>query len=1047
MKKIYERCFYALLLSFLTLSTYAQKTVTGIVKDATGSPIPAVSVQIKGTGQGTSTDGAGKFAISAQPGAVLVFRYVGYKSQEIAVGSSATVNAVMEDDNNALSEVVVTALGIKREKKSLGYAVQEVKGETLVEAREPNLVNALSGKVAGLQVTRSSNGPAGSSKITLRGNNSLTGDNQPLIVIDGVPVNNFTGNVNAASGTLNNDFYNPAIDMGNGLSDINAEDIESISVLKGPSAAALYGSRAGNGVIMITTKSGRAQKGVGITVSSTLGIESVFTNPKLQNDFGQGTNNVFDNQSGLSWGPKIAGQSVTAWNDQQTPLRSFDNISSYIDQGISSNQSVSLQQQVSNGTSIYTSFNKLDDKSIIPGTELHRTNLTARAVSKFGKDNRWETDTKIQYTNNNAENRPNSGNNVNNVFGTLYNLPRSLDITQFIQSRDQNGKMTWYNPTSTQLNPYWAKDYNLNQDVRDRYVMNGNLKYNFNSWLTAQVQGGADKYTTTTEGKLYGGSPSSTTGQYSLSKETFTETNFSALLSGHKDNIFDRLGGAFTVGGNLMSQERNILGASSGQLVVPDLFSLNNGVNSPGVSQVYTKKKINSVYGTAQVNWDGYLFLDGTFRNDWSSTLSPSNRSFFYPSVSLSYVITDMFTKLGKTLPSWLSYAKLRASYASVGNDLGAYQLYNTYNIGKDPNGNTTASRNGTLYDENVVNELIKSYEAGAEMRFFKGRFGFDFSYYKSNATNQLIDLPLDPLSGYSSKKINAGNIQNKGYELMVDANILSNPNSVNWNLAANYSHNDNTVKYLSGDVTQYRLGGYDDISVLAVAGGKYGEIYGSKFLRVNSPGSPMDGQILLDANGLPQRGEQGVKLGNQQADALVGITNTFGYKGFNLSFLVDGRFGGKIFSGTLAGMQENGTASNTVVNGLRDDMVAAGAVLNTTTNTYEANTKSVSVQQYWTAVAGVGNLGITEANLYDATNIRLRNVNLSYNISPKILAKTFVQRAKIGVSCNNVWLITSHLNGIDPESVFATGGNAVGFENSSPPTTRTFSFNLTLGF
>lgn len=1047
MKKIYKGCFCVLLLSFLTLSTYAQKTVTGTVKDGIGTPMPAVSVQIKGTGQGTSTDGAGKFAIAARPGAVLVFRYLGFKTQEVAIGASATVSVVMEEDNNALSEVVVTALGIKREKKSLGYAVQEVKGETLVEAREPNLVNALSGKVAGLQVTRSSNGPAGSSKITLRGNNSLTGDNQPLIVVDGVPVNNFTGNVNAASGTLNNDFYNPAIDMGNGLSDINAEDIESISVLKGPSAAALYGSRAGNGVIMITTKSGKAQKGVGITVSSTLGIESIFTNPKLQNDFGQGTDNVFDNRSGLSWGPKIAGQSVTAWNNQSTPLRSFDNISSYINRGISSNQSVTLQQQVSNGTSIYTSFNKLDDKSIIPGTSLHRNNLTARAVSKFGKDNRWETDTKIQYTNNNAENRPNNGNNVNNVFSTLYNLPRSLDITQFIQTKDQNGKMTWYNPTSTQLNPYWAKDYNLNQDVRDRFVMNGNLKYNFNSWLTAQVQGGGDKYTTTTESKLYAGSPSSTTGQYSLSKETFTETNFSALISGHKDNIFDRLGGAFTVGGNLMSQERNIIGATSGQLVVPDLFSLNNGVNSPSVSQVYNKKKINSVYGTAQVNWDGYLFLDGTFRNDWSSTLSPANRSFFYPSVSLSYVITDMFSKMGKTLPSWLSYAKLRASYATVGNDLGAYQLYNTYAIGKDPNGNTTASRNGTLYDDNVVNELIKSYEAGAEMRFLKGRFGFDFSYYKSNATNQLIDLPLDPLSGYSSKKINAGNIQNKGFELMVDANILSNPNSVNWNIAANYSHNDNSVKYLSGDVTQYRLGGYDDISVLAVAGGKYGEIYGSKFLRVNSPGSPVDGQILLDANGLPQRSEQGVKLGNQQADALVGITNTFGYKGFNLTFLVDGRFGGKIFSGTLAGMQENGTSSVTVVNGSRDNIVPAGAVLNTTNNTYEANTKSVSVQQYWTAVAGVGNLGVTEANLYDATNIRLRNVNLSYNISPKLLAKTFVQRAKIGVSCNNVWLITSHLNGIDPESVFATGGNAVGFENSSPPTTRTFLFNLTLGF
>ncbi|SEA75366.1 SusC/RagA family TonB-linked outer membrane protein [Pedobacter hartonius] len=1045
MKKIYVRCFCVLLLSLLTMSTYAQKTVTGTVKDAGGDPLPAVSVMVKGTKLGTNTDGTGRFSISAPANAVLVFRYLGFKIQETAVGTSGIVNVVLLEDKNDLSEVVVTALGIQREKKSLGYAVQEVKGSTLVETREPNLVNTLSGKVAGLQVTRSSNGPAGSSKITLRGNNSLTGDNQPLIVVDGIPLNNFTGNINPSSGVLNNDYYNPAIDMGNGLSDINPEDIESISVLKGPSASALYGSRAGNGVIMVTTKSGKLQKGLGITVSSTLGIESVFTNPKLQGDFGQGTNGVFDKVSDLSWGPKISGQSVAAWNGDG-PLRSYDNIGNYVDQGISSNQSVSFQQQV-NSTSVYTSFNKLDDKSIIPGAELHRTNLLARATSKFGKDDRWVTDTKIQYTNSKAENRPNNGANVNNVFATLYNLPRSLDITQFNPSTDRDGKMIWYNPTSTDLNPYWAKQYNLNQDVRDRYVMNGSVKYNFNSWLNAELKGGADSYSTTVEGKLYGGSPSSATGQYSLSKETFTETNFSALISGRKDNVFGRLGGAFSAGGNLMSQENSILGSSSGQLVVPNLFSLNNGINSPTVSQTYRRKKINSVYGTAQLNWDGYLFLDGTFRNDWSSTLSPSNRSFFYPSVSLSYVVTEMFTKMGKTLPTWLSFAKLRASYATVGNDLGAYQLYNTYNIGKDPNGNTTASRNGVLFDENVVNELIKSFEAGAEMRFLNGRFGFDLSFYKSNATNQLIDLPLDPLSGYSSKKINAGNIQNKGVELMVDANILSNPNSLNWNLSANYSHNDNTVKYLSGDVSQYRLGGYDDISILAVAGGKYGEIYGSKFLRVNSPGSALDGQLLLDANGLPQRGEQNVKLGNQQADALIGITNTFGYKGFNLSFLVDGRFGGKIFSGTLAQMQENGTANNTVVNGLRDNMVAAGAVLNTASNTYEANTHAVSPQQYWSAVAGVGNLGITEANLYDATNIRLRNVNLSYNISPKLLAKTFVQRAKIGVSCNNVWLITSHLNGIDPESVFATGGNAVGFENSSPPTTRTFSFNLTLGF
>jgi TonB-linked SusC/RagA family outer membrane protein len=1051
MKKIYSVCLSVLLLCFLTISAYAQKTVSGTVRDAAGAPIPAVSILVKGTQKGVNTDPGGKFSISAPEGSILVFRYLGFKAQEIAIGSSSTVNVVLQEDNNALSEVVVTALGVKREKKSLGYAVQEVKGEALVEAREPNLVNTLSGKVSGLQVTRSSNGPAGSSKITLRGNNSLTGDNQPLIVVDGVPLNNFTGAINPSSGLLNNDYYNPSRDMGNGMSDINPEDIESVSVLKGPAASALYGSRAGNGVIMITTKSGKAQKGLGITVSSTLGVENVFTGPKFQNDFGQGTNNGFVNNSELSWGPKADGQNVTSWNGQQVPLRTYDNVGNYIDQGFSSNQSVSFQQQV-NATSVYTSFNKLDDKSIIPGAELHRVNLMARTVSKFGKDDRWTVDTKIQYTNSNAENRPSGGENLNNVFSTLYALPRSLDITKFNPSTDQNGRMIWYDPTSNQLNPYWAKDYNLNQDIRDRYVMNGSLKYKFNSWLDAEVKAGADKYNTTVETKLYGGSsPSQTTGSYSLSKETFTETNFSALISGHKDNVFGHFGGAFSVGGNLMTQTDNIIGGNSGQLVVPNLFSLNNGINPATVSQVYTQKKINSVYATAQVNYDGYLFLDGTFRNDWSSTLSSSNRSYPYPSVSFSYVISEMFARMGKELPSWLSYAKLRASAASVGNDLGAYQLYNTYSIGKDPNGNTTANRNNTLYDPNVKNELIKSYEAGAEMRFFKSRFGLDVAVYKSNATNQLIDLPMDPLSGYSYKKINAGNIQNTGVELTADANVIisQDRNHLGWNVAANFSHNNNTVKELTPDVSQYPLGGFDNVKVLAVAGQRYGEIYGSKFLRVTDPNSPYNGQLLLDANGLPRQDDQNqnAKLGNQQANALLGITNTFSYKGFNLSFLVDGRFGGQIFSKTLALMQQNGTANNTVVNGARDNMVVSGVILNTGTNQYAPNTKSVTPQQYWSAVAGVGNLGITEANLYDASNIRLRSVNLSYNLSPKILAKTFIQRAKIGVSCNNVWLISSHMNGIDPESVFAAGGNATGFENSSPPTTRTFLFNLTLGF
>ncbi|MGN7203014.1 SusC/RagA family TonB-linked outer membrane protein [Pedobacter sp. SAFR-022] len=1039
MKQIYARCLSMLLLTLFTIAAYAQNTVTGTVKDAKGEAIPAVSILVKGSTQGVSSDAEGKFRIAAAQGSVLIFRYIGYKTQEVTVGTSNTINVVLADESNNLNEVVVTALGIQREKKSLGYAVQEVKGESLVEAREPNVVNTLSGKVSGLQVTRSSNGPAGSSKITLRGNNSLTGDNQPLIVIDGVPVNNFTG-------ATNNDYYNPSIDYGNGLSDINSEDIESVSVLKGPSASALYGSRAGNGVILITTKSGRIQKGLGIAVSSTFGIEDIFTRPKMQNDYAQGDQNGFDPMLSTSWGPKITGQTVTNWRGEQEVLSAHDNLGNYADQGFSSNQSVSLQQQYKS-TSVYTSFNRLDDRSMIPGAKLQRTNLLARAISKFGEDDKWTVDTKVQYSNSDAQNRPASGANPNNVFATLYQFPRSLDIRQLNPSVDPVTKqMIWYN-TGPALNPYWAKDYNLNQDVRDRYLLNGSLKYQVNSWLNAEIKAGADKFSTTTEGKLYGGSPSNAGGLYSLGKQTFTETNFSFLLSGQKDNLIDRLGGNFTVGGNLMSQKNSALNGNSGQLNVPNLFSLNNGINNPTVEQLYNEKRINSLYGTLGVNWDGYLFLDGTFRNDWTSTLHPDNRSFFYPSLNLSLVVTEMLSKLGTTVPEWITYAKIRGSAASVGNDLPPYQLYNTYNIGKDPNGNTTGSRNEILFDPYVKNELIKSYEAGADLRLFKSRLGLDFSIYKSNATNQLLNLPLDPLSGYRFMKINSGDIQNTGIEITLDGRILESENGLNWNMGVNFSRNKNTVVSIKDDIELYRLGGFDDVGVFAKAGAKYGEIYGSTFRRVEDNASPFYGQLLLDANGLPQVGDQNVRLGNQQADALLGITNTFSYKGFNLSFLIDGRFGGKIFSSTLAQMQRNGTSDKTVVNGMRDNIVTSGAILNTTTNQFEQNTKAVTPQQYWAAVAGVGNLGITEANLYDASNIRIRNINLAYNFSPKMLEKTFIQRAKLGVSCNNVWLITSHMNGLDPESVFATNTNATGFENGAAPTSRSFSFNLTLGF
>ncbi|HEY1113773.1 MAG TPA: TonB-dependent receptor plug domain-containing protein, partial [Chitinophagaceae bacterium] len=621
MKKMTKRVILCLLLGLTVLVSAAQqKRISGTVKDDKGNPVPGATYMVKGTNIAGATDENGNFSVTVDDtNAVLVFSSVNFTSREITVGQGNALNVVLMPSTGSLGEVVVTALGVRRAKKSLGYAVQQVNGSTLAATKESNLVNALTGKVAGLQIVRSSNGPAGSSKIVLRGYNSLTGNNQPLIVVDGVPMENFTG-------ATNNDMWNPSFDMGNGLADISSEDIESISVLKGPSAAALYGSRAGNGVILITTKTGRKQAGLGITVNSSVGIESIFTRPELQSEFGQGTNGVYDNRSNLSWGPKIAGQQVDNWDGKKVSMAAYDNLDNYFDNGVVQNHGITFQEQF-RSTSLYTSFNYLDDKSMLPGIKLTRTNLMARAVSKFGNGEKWTTDTKIQYSNTNAKNRPMGGIRPENGFFTMYQLPRSMDITGFSQGADEFGNMIWYGGSS-QVNPYWSNKYNLNQDVRDRFILNGSLKYDFTTWLNAEIRGGADFYTTNMESKLFGGSPLTPTGRYSMGKHTFMETNYSTLISAKKDNLVGKLGGNASLGGNLMSREFSSLAGSSGQLVVPNLFSLNNGVDRATVDEGFNEQKINSVYGTVGVNWDGYFFVDATFRNDWSSTLIKENQSY-----------------------------------------------------------------------------------------------------------------------------------------------------------------------------------------------------------------------------------------------------------------------------------------------------------------------------------------------------------------------------------------------------------------------------------
>lgn len=1007
----------------------------GVVIDATGEPVIGASVVVKGkTGAGTVTDIDGNFTLkNVKKGETLRITSLGMTPVEVVYNGS-NVKVTLKDDSKALDEVVVTALGIKRERKSLGYAIQDVKGDAILNSHENNVANALTGKIAGVQITRSSNGPGGSSKIQLRGNNSVTGLNQPLIVVDGVPMDNFTG-------ADNNDYWNPSADMGNGLSDINPEDIESMSVLKGASAAALYGSRAGNGVILITTKSGRQTKGLGITVTGTVSAESVFMKPDMQTTYGQGTQGVYNSTSGLSWGPRIEGQEYVRWDGQKVKMQSYDNLDNYYGTGTELQENVTLSQQYGK-TSIYASMTNMNNKSMTPGAKLNRTNLMLRGVTSFGKNDAWTFDGKVQYIRNKANNRPVSGNNNNNSALGLYTFPTTLDIRDFENCIDENNEMIWWNKDGN--NPYWMSKYSLSDDSRDRFLMNASLKYKVLSWLTAEIKAGTDMYTLEATRRVYSGNSNVTT-LYEQNINHFYENNFSYLLTATKDNIFDKFGGTVTFGGNLMATKKTGMKGLASKLVIPNKFSLNNGENKADISETYTQKKINSLYGTVGINYDGWAFLDATFRNDWSSALSKENRSFFYPSVSASWLFGEMFNKIGKKMPSWFSFGKIRASYAEVGNDMDPYQLYNLYSTSPDSHGGITASSSNTLYNKNVKNELIKSYEVGVELKFLNNRLGLDFAWYKSNATNQLMNLPVNSLSGYNYKKINAGDIQNTGVELMAYATPIRTKD-FEWTINYNISHNNNTIKDLYDGVDRYQLGGYDNIRIYAIKGGKYGEIWGTKFLRVED--GQYKGQLLLTSDGLPQATSEMEKIGDQQATCNMGLTNSFSYKGWNLSFQIDARIGGEIFSGTNAMMQRSGTAAATAPGGKRvDDMVVAGVYKDANGN-YVQNTNKVTTQQYWNAVAGTGNMGIGEANIYSASNIRLRNVSLGYNVPSSILAKTnFIQSLKAGFTVTNVFMIHSNMNGIDPESVFATSTNATGFEYAGIPTTRSFVFNVSIGF
>ena len=574
------------------------------------------------------------------------------------------------------------------------------------------------------------------------------------------------------------------------------------------------------------------------------------------------------------------------------------------------------------------------------------------------------------------------------------------------------------------------------------------LAYDFTDWLNAEIKAGTDYFTTKKEQKIHTGGNATPEGSYSKDIDERFENNYSFLIKARKDELVDRLGGNLNFGGNIMHRKNQGLGGNSGLLVVPNLFSLNNGQDKPSLSQRFSERKTNSLFGSATLSWDGYLFLEGTLRNDWSSTLHEDNRSFLYSSINLSAIVTDMITKNGGSLPDWFTFAKVRASYAEVGNDLEPYQLYNTYDIGKSnsPHEQTTAAPRTVLFDPNVKNELQESIEVGFDLRFVDNRFGIDFTYYKTNTTNQLFDLPLDPFSGYRAKKVNAGNIQNEGFEVMLNADIFRNREGFSWTVNANMSKNENTILELADGVEEFALGEVDDIKIIAFAGGNYGEIHGKKMLRVDDETSPYFGRVIVDESGLPLKGNDWEYLGNQQPDWMLGVTNMFSYKNLSLSVLLDAKFGGKMFSGSLVRTHIRGVAAQTVVNGERNEFVVDG-VVETAEGTYVENTEPVLPQDYWTRVAATGNLGITDEFTYDATSVRIRNIKLGYRLPSRWFDNIPINGVDVSVIGNNVWLIHSNVPGIDPESVIGVGTNAIGMEMGSPPTMKSYTFSLSLKF
>lgn len=1017
-----------------------QQQITGRVVDATGEALIGVSVVQKGTTNGNITDWDGNFTVNVPVGSVLQFSYIGYKTVEMTVeAGKTTINLTMEEDSEMLDEVVVTALGIKREKKMLGYAVQELKSDELNRTGDPSVTSALQGKVAGLQMNTSATGLGGSTKITIRGNSSLNDNNQPLWIVDGVP---FSDNSDSSAS-----FYG-GVDRGGASLDINPDDIESISVLKGPNAAALYGSRAGNGVILVTTKKGSKKDGFGVRYSGNFTWTSVAETLDMQRRYGQGhidpnTGAVYSTEDSGSWGPVLDGSMKEAWNGQTYAYSNYgDKLKDYFDTGFSQTHNVSIQNGTD--TSHYrASFGASNNDGMFPGEKLQRINVDLNAGTQLNEY--FSMDGKISLSRTKAENRPEYG--TYGAINQLMNIPNNVRLDDLRQySDDSHVHINWFGPTAGIRNPYYILNQRHNEDERWRAFGYYNAKINFTDWLHFSAKYAFDYYRTRIESTNAGegikgeSSPTLITDDMmDRSEENFFESNAEFMLMSDKQ-ITDNFRLGVNVGANFMYQKYETLNAGVGNMLVKGnwMFNAANLLRTAG--ETGYERATNSVFGSAQLAWKEYLALDLTARNDWSSTLPQQNNSFFYPSANLSFVISDFVRSLNKELPSWLTFAKLRLSAAQVGKDTSPYQLYNTYSYSFD-NGILTPTRDNTKMNDQLKPEIATSYEAGLDMKFFDNRLGFDFTYYYMKTKNQIMKVPAAaPWSG--GQYVNAGLISNQGVEVMIYSTIVDKKDFT-FDLTLNMAHNVTTVKELAADqgVKYMYFGGNEQwnfpIQVGAREGEKLGEIYASELYQRDE-----NGNIIIGANGLPMKITDEAErvanpIGNIQPKLTMSVTPTFTYKGITLSAMFDMKFGGDIFSYSEMMATGNGLAKRTENRGENNNykMVFPGV-----TEDGKLNTQEITASEYYSAL-------LPEDFLYDASFIKLKELSIGYSFPSKLLKKTPLTSLNVSFVARNLCYLMKHTPGTSPEGGFDTSMFSQAIDYAALPYSRTFGLSVSLGF